>query len=116
MAGGRRFIPPVSARLSDEKVDRVRRNQDERITELQRIPVLGGHLIRNISLEDAVNTHVFHGLGRRASVFLSPVRGDPSSTGRIEDATEVVEADRSKYVVLTASGWGTTVVVDAWVF
>lgn len=113
---GRRFIPPISARLSDEAADRARRNADDRIAEIQSTPILAGRLFRGVSLEDGINTHVFHGLGYRASVFVSPVRNDPSTSGRIEDTTEVVEADRSKYVVLYAAGWGKTVVVDVWVF
>ncbi len=119
---GRRFIPPISARLVEQESDRVRRNHDERIAELQKVPIVGGTLIKGIKLPNATSVPVHHGLGHVASVFLgAPYPEDPSAVttgGIIRQLTRssTDKWDPRHYAVLRASGWGTTMYVDAWVF
>jgi hypothetical protein len=72
---GKRFKPPATGKLADKEAEQVRQNHDLRIRELQNIPVVGGKLIKDIELESDVLTPVAHGLGRRATVLLSPPRG-----------------------------------------
>ncbi len=71
----KRFKPPATAKLVDKDADLVRQSHDQRIRELQGVPVVGGKLIKDIELEADTPTPVAHGLGRRATVMLSPPRG-----------------------------------------
>jgi hypothetical protein len=111
-----RLIPPTAVRLDDDKAERVRRNHDERIRELQAVPVVRGNLIKGIELADATTTPISHGLGRRATVFVSPAQATSgATTGRIREIRSA-DYDQRKFVVLQADGWGETVTVDLWVF
>lgn len=106
-----RLRPPIAARLADEASERVRRNHEERIVELQRLPGASLTAIQDVELEDGVETPVAHGLGRKPlMVFVSPPRG-PSTTGMVVEVRGAPH-DRSKVVVLKASGFGATVYVD----
>lgn len=121
MAGGRRFTPPISARLPDQESDRVRRNSDERVTEIQKIPIVGGFLVRGVKLEDSINTPVHHKLGRIATVIPSvpyATSGSVTTGGIIRDRTRLTadKYDPRHYAVLYAEGWGTTMYVDLWIF
>lgn len=114
--GKKRLKAPTSGRLADPDAERIRRNQDERIGEIQSVPILQGRLFTDIELEDGVNTPIPHGLGRRAHVFISPAQfSSAATTGRIREVRSTV-FDPTKYVVLRANGWGETITVDAWVF
>lgn len=93
--------------------DRTATDTQRAIDELQRAPLAGAIVIRDVSLADATATPVPHGLGREpVFVGISAVRG-PSTSGRIEEvrSTSTVR-DRKKYVTLTANGYGATVTVD----
>ena len=119
MAGGRRFTPPVSARQRDAEADRVRRNSDERITELQKVPIVGGFLVRGVKLPDDVDVPVHHKLGRVPVVIpgIPYALTGTTTTGRIRDRTRVLtNFDAREYVVLRATGWGTTMYLDLWIF
>jgi hypothetical protein len=98
--------------LSDMNADRVRVSHAEAIRELQIAPAAGARLIAGIDLADGVATPIAHGLGR-APVFVreSCVRG-AATTGRVDDVSRTAGYDRSKFIVLTANGWGATVTVD----
>lgn len=72
----KRFKPPAPGKLPDETAERIRRVQDERVKELQAVPIVGGKLVKDIVLEPGVETAVAHGLGRRASIIASPARGE----------------------------------------
>lgn len=109
-----RLRRPLDVRLSEATAERVRRERDEALNELQRTPAASGRIIEGVELPDAVDVRVPHGLGRPARVFISPPRGGASNTGRITDRTEILGEDRTKYVVLRASGWSITLVVDIW--
>lgn len=111
----RRFQPPVSIQLADASAERVRRNHEERIRELQGSQVVSGRLILDVVLADGVVTPISHGLGRRAVVILSPPRGSGMTTGRIQEIRTGDHAPE-QYVVLRADGFGMSITIDAWVF
>lgn len=96
-------------KLGDEKADRVLRNHEQAIRELQLDS--RPRVIADVSLPSGVTVPVPHGLGRPASfVQVSCVRG-ASATGRVDEVRDGSH-DRSKYVALKASGYGATVTVD----
>jgi hypothetical protein len=102
--------PILGITLAEETAERVRRSHHEAIRELQQAPMAGARVVKNITLVDGIETSVAHGLGREPTMFyLSPPRG-PSSTGRIEEVRGT--QDRSKLVVIKASGMGATITVD----
>lgn len=88
----------------------MRRSHEEAIRTLQTVPAASLKVIGPIELADGVETHVAHGLGR-APAWVSPsaVRG-PSTSGHIEELRAGV--DRSRVIVLKASGYGATVTVE----
>jgi hypothetical protein len=76
----KRFKPPVATKLGDKDADRVRQNHDDRIREIQGVPIVGGRLFRDIELEANVETPISHCLGRKATILVSPLRGDLTET------------------------------------
>lgn len=113
----RRFTPPAPAKLVDETAETVRRNHEQRITELQAEPILGGKWVRDVELLDGVATPVAHGLGRRPYVLMSPPRTRTGgvTSGRIIDRTLREAAyDRNQHVVLRADGFTIPVYVDVY--
>lgn len=101
---------PITPRL-DGDAERVRREHEQAIRALQDLPGTATRIINDVGLTDGVETPIAHGLGRvPRMVTPSPPRG-PSSTGRIEEVRSSSH-DRTKFVVLKASGWGATITVD----
>jgi hypothetical protein len=112
----KRFQAPLALRLKDEDAERVRRNHEQRIRELQAVPIVGGRIATDIDLPDGENVPISHGLGRKAAVFISPAQFSGSATtGRIREVRDP-SFDPTQYVVLRASGWSETITVDAWLF
>ena len=105
---------PLNARIGDETSERVRRSQELAIRELQAVPISAGRLIKDVVLEDGVETPIAHGLGRPATVFISPPRCSDTS-GYIREIRSTTH-DRSKFVVLIANSWPADATVDLWVF
>jgi hypothetical protein len=103
-------IQLLTIKLDDEKAERVRRNTQEALAELQRTPAARAGIVRDVTLADGIATPVPHGLGRPAFATPSPPRG-AVSTGRIEEVRDGTH-DRTKYVVLKATGWGATITLD----
>jgi hypothetical protein len=90
--------------------ERVRSNMAEAIVELQRVPLVGARVVKDITLEDGVATPVAHGLGRAPNcMLLSPPRG-PVTSGHIEEIRGT--HDRGRAIVLQATGFGGPIVVD----
>ncbi len=115
-----RFIPPILTRVKDEAVDRILRNIQDRITQLQDIRLIRGKFVEGIELPDQTNVPVRHGFGRPARAFPSvpyAVSGTVTTGGILRDRTRLVadEFDPAQYVVLYADGWGTTMYVDCWI-
>ena len=103
---------PLGIKLADPDLERVRRNHEERIVELQRLPAAGLQVIRDVSLVDSIATVIAHGLGRAPVLVLpSPARGG-TTTGGISEVRDSKQYDRSKVVVLMAKGYTTAVVID----
>ncbi len=99
--------------LPDPQLERIRANHAEAIRELQQAPPAAARLIPDVELADGVATPVPHGLGRPARWVRESCVRNATSTGRIEEIrTGDGVQDRSKFVVLKASGWGATVTVD----
>jgi hypothetical protein len=105
-----RLRKPLDVALPDVRSERVRRAHAEAIEELQGVPLVAAALIKDVSLADATDTPIAHGQGRPVLVFVSPVRG-ASTSGRVTE-TRSATYDRSKFVVLRATGFGATVTVD----
>lgn len=110
----------MAGKLADAAAERIRQVTDQRIREIQSVPILGGKLIKDVELADDVDVTVAHGLGRTPAYFLSPPRVffGGLTTGRITDRRLALYdvIDTRKVLVLRAVGWGGTVVVDIWVF
>lgn len=104
---------PLDLRLADPAAERVRRSHAQTLEEMRgAFPIV----IRSVQLPNNVDTPVAHGLGR-APLWVSP--GAPrgaTTTGRIDDmgtrTSAGVPIDRSKSVVLRATGFGATITVD----
>jgi len=98
---------PITPRLDDADAERVRREHEQKLVEVQSQPFVGASIVSGRQLADGVATPIPHGLGRRpAFVFLSIIRGAAS-------AGFIVESSRDdKYVTLTASGYGATITID----
>lgn len=116
---------PITARLADADAERVRRNHEERIAEIQALPILGSALIEDVTVTNNGATFVQHKLGREPRfVWVSPIRVPnfaALTVGVIVDAggaafTTANPIDRSKVIQLGAFGFGTTVVFDVVVF
>ena len=103
---------PITPKIqSFEDADRSRRVTEDCIGELQGLPGSGIRVLKDISLADSVATPIAHKLGRPAQwVQASCVRG-ALNAGRIEE-TRSSSHNRQQVVVLTATGFGATVVVD----
>lgn len=109
----RRAIAP---RLADESAERARRAHEDRLNELQSLPLANSRVIKDVTLASGTNTPVPHGMGRRVSVLCSPPRGG-SSTGRIQEVRTLgATYDPRHYVVMLATGWGASIDVDLVVF
>lgn len=119
-----RFQPAVAAQLGDEVAERVRRNHEQRISEVTSVPIVGGRLLRNVFLTDNIPTAVPHGLGRPAIAIVSPPRRNGTGLTapfvvRVDGSSDATDStpDPSKFITLHAGGWGGTgVFVDIWVF
>ena len=100
--------PPITPKLDDPDLERIRRELTAKIDELQKLVSARMTVIEDKTLADSVTTLVPHPLGRAPRfVACSPPRG-ASSTGRIEEIRDGT-FDRSKYVALKATGWGATI-------
>lgn len=113
-SGIRRFTKPLGIRASTVQDERIRESHATAIRELQEAPASRGIVVEDLDLPEATNITIRHNFGRRARVFVSPVRGS-SSSGRI---TEIVQnlatIDTNNATTLYATGFGATVTVDVW--
>jgi hypothetical protein len=110
----RRLQPPLAIRLADPDIERVRRNHHDVLLELQGRPGVDGYVVEDVDLEDATNTVIEHGLGRRARVFVSAVRNATNNTGHVHE-TQSDAYDDTRYAVLVAKGFGSTITADLWI-
>ncbi len=91
--------------------EQARRTHEECIREIQDLPCSSMRIIADVQLVDGIATPIAHRLGRKpAWICTSNVRG-ATTTGRIVES-RTGSQDRTKVVVLTATGHGATVTVD----
>ncbi len=113
----KRFKAPIGLKPLDADTRRVTQNIDERIRELQAVPILGGKLFKNVQMPDGEIVYISHGFGRVASCFVSPPRRTATMTlGLISDMRDLLDFDVSNSIALKAEDWTSTIVVDIWVF
>ncbi len=102
---------PDSPRLDDDKAEESRRRLVDCVLELQSVPIIGARVVANVSLIDTVATTIAHKLGR-APIFVSPSSPRGAVTaGRIDEVRNASN-DRTKTIILTATGYGATIAVD----
>lgn len=106
-----RLKSPISIRLDDVSAEQVRRNHDDRISELQGLPFAQAKLIQNVSLPNATNVPIAHGLGRKPSLILVSPPRDNTTAGSISE-TRASNLERDSLVILQANGFGATITVD----
>ena len=105
--------PAIAPRLDDRKVDDVTRDHAAKINELAKQPFVGAKVIADVEFADGIETPVAHGLGRVPTyVRESCPRGALANGWIVEVRDPSSPVDRSKYVVLKASGYGATITVD----
>lgn len=97
--------------LADPATERVRQELVAAVRELQTLPASSLRVIRDVVLVDGAETPVAHGLGRPASWVKESCPRNASTTGRVEEV-RTGTGDRSKVVVLKATGWGAPITVD----
>lgn len=106
----------LDSQLSDATAERVRRSHAEAIREIQDLPAASIRIVRGVVLANGVETEVAHGLGR---LPLAVVPGAPKGAatpglialfGAVHSSGAPI--DRTKVVVLQASGFGGTITVD----
>jgi hypothetical protein len=102
---------PQTRRLTDADAEANRRSHEEAIRSLQAVPAVSLRVINAITLPDATEVVVSHGLGREP-IWIAPscLRG-PSTSGRIEEIRTGAH-DRARFVKLKASGYGATITID----
>lgn len=106
-----RFLQLISSVLSDDTAERVRRNHAEAIRELQLQPLVGAVVSANVELQDGIETPVAHRLGRIPQWVRESCPRGAATAGYVEVIANNTY-DRTKYVVLKATGWGATITVD----
>ncbi len=111
----RKLRKVLDKQLADTTNDQVSRSHADAIRELQGLAVAQLRVISNVALVNGVATPIAHRLGRAPTmVIVSPARGAATAGAVIEPAG--VAVDRTRFVILTATGFGATVNVDVTVF
>lgn len=111
-----RFTPSLTIKLDDDQAERVHRNIEQRLLEIQASPALSSMTLANVVLADNAETVVPHGLGRIPTVLVSPPMG-AASGGVIRDfgskspLTGVIN-DRTKSILLRCDGFGAAITVN----
>ncbi len=104
------MIALLPLKLKDEDAERVRRNHQDALAELQKLRAIGMKVLGTFDLQDGVATPIPHGMARAVFAWCSPVR-NAVSNGRLEEVRDG-SYDRTKFIVLKATGFGATVSVD----
>lgn len=106
-----RHVAPIAPRLADSDADRVRRAHHDAIVTLQQMPSASLQVIANVTLTDGTATPVSHGLGRAPAWVAPSCPRNATSAGYIVEVRDG-STDRTKQVLLKASGFGATITVD----
>lgn len=121
MSAGK-LTPPVTLRLDDMDAEKMRRNFEQRIAELQALASLRSETVRNVVIASNDVTMVAHGLGRDpVQVTVSPVRIALASLGSLTPGVIVDfgfadrngnPLDRTRVFQLGAFGFSIPITVD----
>jgi len=104
------FTPIKTGQLDDPKIEEFRRNIARCLRELQEMPASSTVIIESVSLVDSTATVIPHGLGRVPRIVLVSPPRSATATGRIVETRDNI--DRSRAIILTATGHGATITVD----
>jgi len=105
--------PAIAPRLDDRKVDDVTRDHAAKINELAKQPFVGAKVIADVELADGIETTVAHKLGRPPTFVRESCPRGALANGRIDEVRDPAKpVDRTKFLVLKASGYGATITVD----
>ncbi len=107
-------LKPVTSVKLDGDAERVRADHAAAITTLQQTPGANASVISNVSLANGQLTPVAHRLGHAPSFVTASIPRGATSAGYIVESRPST-GDRSKFVYLTATGYGATIAVDLWV-
>ncbi len=102
---------PSTPKLADVNSERVRREHDAKIVELQNTPSASMKFISNVQLADTVATPIPHGLGRAPKFVTESTPRGATAAGRIDEIRDGSQ-DRTKVIVLKATGFGATITID----
>lgn len=106
-----RHTKPDDIKLDDDAAERVRRSHAQAISNLQTMPSASMVVIPNVSLADTVATPVAHTLGRAPTFVRESTPRGAVSAGRIDEIRDN-SVDRTRFVLLKATGFGATITVD----
>lgn len=113
------FTPPITTKLDDDEAERVHRNTDRQIRELQGAPMASAIIISGVVLPLGTGIVVPHSLGRLPRfIGFSAVTGAITGAGVIQDFGSVdpfgggTPIDRTKFLSLRASSYGAPITVD----
>ena len=104
------LIAAILERLDNPQLARVVENIQRRIDELQRQPAVKARIIE-VTLVNATATPIAHGLGRAPVMVIPSAPRGATSAGRIDEVRSD-STDRTKTVVLKATGYGATITLD----
>jgi hypothetical protein len=108
-----KLTPAISIKLDDDAAERVRRNTDQQIRELQQLPMSSAVVLRGVVVPNNGTVPVNHPLGR-APVFVGiSLMRVPSfvTAGQVGESTVNV-GDRSQTILVSAAGFGQAITVD----
>ena len=101
------FRAPLTRVLDDKVAESVRRDHAEKITQIQKQPMVSAGVVYGVSLADSVATPVSHKLGRTPTIVIpSVIRGATTAGLLVENSRD------ANFVTLTASGFGATITLD----
>lgn len=96
----RRLTALLGIRVKDPEVDRVLRNHEACLAELQKLPAAALAVKDDVELEDGKVTAVAHRLGRApVLVLVSPARGGAATVEEVRSS----DYDRTRTVALRAA-------------
>jgi hypothetical protein len=115
------LTPPLSLRLADANAEAVRRNVDQRIGELQRLPTAFLIVVGDFVVPNGGSVLVPHRLGRKPLlVVLSPPRSEKGAPGLVAGGILIdltgSDVDRTQAIRIFAAGYGVDVTVTVAVF
>lgn len=111
---------PNTPRLGDIHAEQARVEHEQKIRELQDLPTAGLELITGITLIDNTPTPIAHVLGRLPKWIVASTPRSAKNTVLLNGAVQELRhptpgatgVDRTKMVVLLATGFGSTITVD----